>query len=224
MARTADYTKGNRFFQIEYLRNMPPIRVFGNSSLSFVNKISSGYWNVMDPTNGFTAIHTAALRALDLDKIAKRYFFESDMLFRLNIARAVVRDVPLPAIYADEESNLRISKVLVDFPQRYLKNFFKRFFYSYILRDMNMGTIETMIGALMLVWGVSFGIVTWINSAIQESPTPIGTVMLATLPIILGSQLLLAAIGYDIYNVPNEPLQTLGRAEGRHGLTTKEIA
>lgn len=210
LAGSADYTKGNRFFQIEYLRNMPPLRVFGNSSLSFINKISSGYWNIMDPTNGFTAIHAAALRAIELDKIAKRYFFESDMLFRLNVVRAVVRDVPIPAIYGDEESNLRIGKIVIDFPQRYLKNFFKRFFYNYILRDMNMGTIETVLGVPLVCGGILFGAVTWINSAMQATATPIGTVMLATLPIILGSQLLLAAIGYDIYNVPTEPLQKLG--------------
>lgn len=207
LAGAADYTKGNRFFQIEYLRKMPPARIFGNSSLSFVNKISSGYWNIMDPTNGFTAIHAGALRALDLDKVAKRYFFECDMLFRLNLVRAVVRDVPMPAIYGDEESNLRIGKVLLDFPQRYLLNFFKRFFYSYILRDMNIGTIEALVGSGLLVGGILWGITNWITHAIDGTVTPVGTIMLAMLPIILGSQLLLAAIGYDIYNVPNEPLQ-----------------
>lgn len=77
----ADYTKGNRFYAIENLEGMPFVRIFGNTSLSFVNKLSSGYWNVMDPTNGYTAIHASALSALPLSKIEKRYFFESDMLF-----------------------------------------------------------------------------------------------------------------------------------------------
>jgi glycosyltransferase involved in cell wall biosynthesis len=209
LAGTADYTKGNRFFNIGFLRQMPAIRVMGNSTLSFVNKISSGYWNIMDPTNGFTAIHATALAALDLDKIANRYFFESDMLFRLNIIRAVVRDVPMPAIYGDEESNLKIGKILFDFPGRYLKNFVKRFFYNYVLRDMNIGSIETLIGTVLVVGGLVYGITNWISSGIQDMATPVGTVMLATLPIILGSQLLLSAVAYDIYNVPSEPLQKI---------------
>lgn len=209
LAGTADYTKGNRFFDIDFLRDMPPVRVFGNSSLSFINKISSGYWNIMDPTNGYTAIHASALRALDASKLAKRYFFESDMLFRLNVIRAVVRDVPMPAIYGDEQSNLKVGQVLMDFPRRYLKNFFKRFFYNYILRDMNIGTIETLLGGTLFLAGTLWGIGNWISHGIDGQTTPVGTVMLAALPIILGSQLLLAAIGYDIYNVPNEPLQKI---------------
>ena len=216
IANTADYTKGNRFFNIEYLRHMPPVRVFGNSALSFVNKISSGYWNIMDPTNGFTAIHSTALREIDLDKIAKRYFFESDMLFRLNVIRAVVRDVPMASIYGDEESNLKIGKVLVDFPLRYLKNFFKRFFYNYILRDMNIGTIETLVGLFLVLAGGTWGIINWISHGMIEQETPAGTVMLATLPIIIGSQLLLAAIGTDIHNVPNEALQKMNLPRPPH--------
>ncbi|MDB5582206.1 MAG: glycosyltransferase family 2 protein [Bradyrhizobium sp.] len=206
-ARRADYTKGNRFFNIEDLRQMPFVRVLGNSALSFVNKISTGYWNIMDPTNGFTAIHKSTLKLLDLDKLAARYFFESDMLFRLSIVRATVRDVSMPALYADEESNLKIRKVLFDFPGKYLLNFFKRFFYNYILRDMNIGSIETILGSVLFIFGVTWGLFNWIASGLEGVATPVGTVMLASLPIILGSQLLLAAVAYDIYNVPSEPLQ-----------------
>ncbi|PPK59398.1 glycosyl transferase family 2 [Malaciobacter marinus] len=81
----ADYTKGNRFTDFKALRKMPKIRLFGNSGLSFLVKAASGYWNLMDPTNGYTAINKHALEELDLDNIAKRYFFESDMLINLNI-------------------------------------------------------------------------------------------------------------------------------------------
>ena len=86
----ADYTKGNRFYNLEEILTMPKSRIFGNAMLSFVNKISSGYWNIFDPTNGYTAIHTDVIRMLPLSKISKRYFFESDMLFRLNTIKAVV--------------------------------------------------------------------------------------------------------------------------------------
>ena len=102
----ADYAKGNRFFDIEALKNMPKIRILGNLVLSFFAKISTGYWQIFDPNNGFTAVHISALKRIPLYKVSKRYFFESDMLFRLSIIRAVVWDVPMDAKYGDEKSNL----------------------------------------------------------------------------------------------------------------------
>ncbi|HEY8381985.1 MAG TPA: glycosyltransferase family 2 protein [Microvirga sp.] len=205
----ADYTKGNRFHALEYLQSMPPLRIFGNSALSFVNKVSSGYWNVMDPTNGYTAIHATALKRIDLDKVARRYFFESDMLFRLSIIRAVVRDIPTPAVYGDEKSNLKISRVLLDFPRRYAANFFKRFFYNYLLRDLNPASIETVLGTVLVVFSLTTGIYHWVQAGLTGEATPTGTIMLVTLPAILGVQFLLAALNFDISNTPKEPLQTI---------------
>ena len=103
---SADYTKGNRFHDFNALRSMPKIRLFGNSLLSFAIKATSGYWNIMDPANGFCAIDSQTLHTLNLDKIEKRYFFETDMLIHLNLMNKVVQDVPIPAIYKDEISNL----------------------------------------------------------------------------------------------------------------------
>ncbi|MEE1610160.1 glycosyltransferase family 2 protein [Microvirga sp. CF3016] len=207
--KEADYTKGNRFYEIEYLQTMPPMRIFGNAVLSLVNKCSTGYWNIMDPTNGYTAIHSTALRMINFDKVAKRYFFESDMLFRLSSIRAVVRDTPMPSVYGNETSNLKISRVLVDFPSRYLVNFFKRFFYNYILRDISPATLESMLGSVLTITGTAYGAYNWINAGFSGSPTPTGTVMLVALMVILGAQLLLAALAYDINNVPKDPLQSM---------------
>ena len=81
----ADVTKGNRFFFLEDVAQMPALRLFGNAVLSFVNKAVSGYWDVMDPTNGFVAIHAEVLHMLPLEKLEPRYFFESDMLIHLNV-------------------------------------------------------------------------------------------------------------------------------------------
>ncbi|MBL8595225.1 MAG: glycosyltransferase family 2 protein [Devosia sp.] len=203
---TADYAKGNRFFAIDYLRGMPTIRLLGNSTLSFVNKLASGYWNVMDPTNGFTAIHTEALRWLPLERLARRYFFESDMLFRLATIRAVVRDVPIPARYGDEVSSLRVGRVLLDFPLRYAAVFVKRFVYCYILRDLNVGTIESFAGMALLLFGLIFGAANWAKALATGMLTPSGTVMLASIAVILGVQFLLAAVSFDVNNVPDEPL------------------
>ncbi len=208
VAGKADYTKGNRFFSPENLRGMPPLRLVGNAILSFVNKLSSGYWDVMDPTNGYTAIHTTALSILPLRKIDPRYFFESDMLFRLGTLRAVVRDVPMVARYANEHSSLRIRNVVLRFPGSYLARFVKRVFYLYFLRDFNVGSLELVAGSLLLGFGALYGGYHWLY-ALSTGPAPTGVIMLAALPVIIGFQLLLAAISFDVGNVPRTPLQEL---------------
>jgi len=81
----ADYSKGNRFFKIKYLKQMPAARLIGNAGLSFISKLSTGYWNVMDFTNGYIAIRCDILQYMDLDDIDNRYFFETDMLYQLGI-------------------------------------------------------------------------------------------------------------------------------------------
>jgi dolichol-phosphate mannosyltransferase len=206
LAGKADYTKGNRFFSPASLRGMPAVRLFGNSVLSFVSKLASGYWDIMDPTNGYTAIHRGALSLLPLQSISNRYFFESDMLFRLSTVRAVVRDVPMSARYADETSSLRISKVIVEFPPKYLGRMLKRLFYLYYLRDFNVASLQMLSGTLLFLFGVLYGGYHWIVSLMTDQTAPTGVVMLAALPTILGFQLLLAAIGYDVGNVPRVPL------------------
>lgn len=203
----ADYAKGNRFDSIEDLEGMPLIRVLGNAALSLISKISTGYWNITDPTNGFTAIHRFVLNKIDLDRLRKNYFFESDMLFRLSTIRAVVFDVSIPAKYGDEESNLRISRVLVEFPWRYLVNFIKRIFYRYYLREWTVASIELPVGFLMMVFGIGYGISKLIYSSTTGVPTSAGTVMISVLPIIVGFQLSLAFINYDVSNIPNRPRQ-----------------
>jgi glycosyltransferase involved in cell wall biosynthesis len=126
LAGEADYTKGNRFFYLEEIRAMPKIRLFGNAVLSFMTKLSSGYWDLFDPTNGYTAIHADVARHLPFGKISRRYFFESDMLFRLNTLRAVVVDIPMDAQYGDEVSNMKISKIVGEFLFKHIRNFSKR--------------------------------------------------------------------------------------------------
>ena len=211
IAGQADYTKGNRFFDLEEIQAMPRIRLFGNAVLSFMTKISSGYWDLFDPTNGYTAIHADVARHLPFSKISRRYFFETDMLFRLNILRAVVVDVPMDANYGSETSSLRVSKVVGEFLFKHARNFLKRIFYNYWLRDMSLASIELPIGMLLFVMGLAFGAYHWINSFLNGVPTSAGTVMLAALPVLMGSQLVLAFLGYDIANIPRRPLHRLRR-------------
>jgi glycosyltransferase involved in cell wall biosynthesis len=202
----ADYTKGNRFFNLERIRAMPRMRLFGNAVLSLLTKLSSGYWDLFDPTNGYTAIHADACRYLPFDKISKRYFFESDMLFRLNTLCAVVVDVPMDAVYADEVSNLRISRIATEFLYKHTANFCKRLFYNYYLRNMSLASIQLPLGLVMMAFGIVYGVTHWIESAQADRATPAGTVMVAALPLIMGMQLVLAFLAHDIASVPRRPL------------------
>lgn len=202
----ADYTKGNRFYRPESLKGMPPLRLLGNAALSFINKLSTGYWSVMDPTNGYTAIHTAVLRELPLDKLERRYFFESDMLYHLNIIRAVVRDVPMDAVYADELSHLKILSAIPEFMLAHVRRFFKRYAYTYLIRDFNLGSIYSLFGTLLCVVGLIFGVTHWQLSIVTGAPATSGTVMLAALPLLVGIQLLIAFLHQDVSHVPTEPL------------------
>jgi len=198
----ADYTKGNRFYDLEKITAMPKMRLFGNAALSFLTKLSSGYWTLFDPTNGYTAIHRDVARHLPFNKISRRYFFETDILFRLNTLRAVAIDIPMDAKYGDEVSNLKISKIIGEFAAKHMRNFAKRIFYNYYLRDMSLASIEMPIGVLMMVFGILFGGYHWLGAAYSGSSAPVGTVMLSALPIIIGLQLVLAFLAYDINSAP----------------------
>jgi glycosyltransferase involved in cell wall biosynthesis len=217
----ADYAKGNRFHSVWSVRQMPGVRLFGNAALSFLTKLSSGYWSLFDPTNGYTAIHAEALRQLEFANISERYFFESDMLINLGNIRAVVQDVPMKAVYAQETSNLKIRNIIGQFLRKNVKELMKRVLYTYFLRDFSLASAQLLSGMLLFGFGTIYGAWGWYESIATGSPASTGTVMLATLPIILGFQLLLSFFGFDMANEPKVPLQAgmpgfdrrVGRAE-----------
>lgn len=204
----ADYTKGNRFFSIEDAAQMPKTRFLGNFFLSFISKASSGYWNVFDPTNGFTAIHRNALSLLPLDKIERRYFFESDLLFRLNTIEAVVQDAPMKARYGDEVSNLHAGRELVRFAGKHVSRLWKRIVYRYFLRGMSAGSV-------FLLGAIAFTLTTIIYAAIYLShsmatgePSSPGEVMLGGAFLIIAVQLALGFFVVDVSFSPSVPLQS----------------
>ena len=206
LTRQADYVKGNRFYDLSQIRQMPTLRIVGNAILSFMSKFSTGYWGIFDPTNGFTALSGAVAAHLPLSKISNRYFFETDMLFRLNTLRAVVLDMPMHASYGEEKSNLSVAKVLPEFLLKHVRNFTKRIFYNYFLRDMSVASLELVAGTVLFVAGGGFGAWHWLKALTTNVPTPLGTIMLAVLPILIGMQLLLAFLAYDIATVPMRPI------------------
>jgi len=205
----ADYVKGNRFYRVRHTAGMPVVRLLGNAALSFITKFSSGYWQLFDPTNGFTAIHRALLAELEFASIAKRYFFESDLLYHLNQLRAVVTEMPMPASYTDESSSLSPIKMVGPFLRGNLLNAVKRIFYSYFVRGFSVASIELLFGIVLLAFGIVFGAWHWWLSLTHDLPATAGTVMVAALPLILGVQLLLSWLGFDVAAEPRHPVHAL---------------
>jgi len=177
----ADYTKGNRFYNPSHLRAMPKGRLIGNAVLSFVSKFSTGYWNVFDPTNGYLALDLRLLKHMDIEKIDRRYFFETDLLFRAGLAKAKVLDIPMLALYEDEVSNLHFSKEAGRFMRGHTRNFFKRLGYNYFLRDFSVASLELVIGLATLIFGLIYGIS---HLGGSDEPRSAGVVMLAALPTL----------------------------------------
>jgi hypothetical protein len=131
----ADYTKGNRFRDFQALQQMPFIRRAGNMALGFLTKAATGYWNLFDPTNGFVAIRADVLVQLPLQRIDRTFFFETSMLANLYMIGAVVRDVPMPARYRGESSNLSVRRTLFEFPFKLIQTFFRRLAVKYMIYD-----------------------------------------------------------------------------------------
>lgn len=206
LAGRADYTKGNRFFHVDEIARMPIIRRAGNLGLSFLAKLASGYWNVFDPTNGFIAINLDVFRGLDTRRIHRRYFFETSMLIELNLSRAVVVDVVMPARYRGEISSLSVGRSLFQFAYYLLRGFLRRVWMQYFVLDFSLGSLFLVTGLLMGIFGAAWGLFFWDKSNRTGIPASTGTVMIAVLPVILGFQLLLQAIAYDIQNAPKTVL------------------
>jgi glycosyltransferase involved in cell wall biosynthesis len=202
----ADYAKGNRFYNLTHISQMPFIRIFGNSALSFMTKLSTGYWNVFDVNNGFVAIHAKVLSYINLEKVSDRYFFESDMLYQIGLIRAKVVDIPIDACYADEKSNLKIKKVFFDFLFKHIRNFYGRIFYNYFLRDFSIGSIGLIFGFFLSISGLIVGSAAWIKAIQTLEPTPLGTIMLSVFPLLVGIQFLFLFISHDILSTPNKAI------------------
>jgi len=192
------FAKGNRFSDLKMLKSMPAIRRVGNLGMSFLIKMASGYWNIFDPANGYFCIHCSVLKKLDLDRLSKRFFFESSLLIEMYYSGATIKDIPMPAIYADEKSNLSVWKTLFSFPPKLISAFFRRIWLRYFIYDFNIGSLYIFFGVPLFLFGIIFGIVKWIHYAFLQTGTPTGTIMISVISLVLGFQMLLSAIQYDI--------------------------
>lgn len=197
-----DLVKGNRFADMDTVRRMPVLRLIGNAGLTFLVKFSSGYWTLVDPTNGFFAVRSNVLRGMELSALADRYFFEIDLLCSLGLRKRAIAEIEMPAIYADERSSLSIGRALLTFPLRLLVRFIRRIVVNYFIVEINVGSFCALIGYPLLVAAVIFGSYEWMLSARSgESRSP-GTVLLALLLFIIGFQLSIQALFYDVQSAP----------------------
>jgi len=205
--RRADYCKGFRFHETGNLKQMPVVRLIGNIGLSFLTKIASGYWNIFDPTSGYTAIHREALSRLNLDNLNKSYFFETDMLIGLYKIQAVVKDVEIANRYGDEESQLNPIHISLTFPWLLIKATLKRILWRYFIIDFTAVSLFIVIGLPMFLYGFGFGLYNWISNHMKNVPTPVGTIMITVILLFFGFQFLLQSFVLDIQNIPQTPIQ-----------------
>ncbi|MEO6826806.1 MAG: glycosyltransferase family 2 protein [Microbacteriaceae bacterium] len=206
------FAKANRFFAPESFTGMPKYRVLGNIVLSFMTKLASGYWHLFDPQNGYTAIRTEVLARVPLKNVARRYSFENDLLIHLNILQIPAIDVPIPAVYGEEVSSIRLSRVVPELMSLLTKGFWRRIWYRYVLWSFSPVALLLVLGLILFIVGL--GISVWVCFQIAFSVVATAaTVMLAALPLMLGTQMLISALQLDIQGSPSQP--TYSPYEGR---------
>jgi glycosyltransferase involved in cell wall biosynthesis len=157
----ADYAKGSRLLRKEYREEMSRWRFFGNSVLTFLTKVSTGYWRLTDPQNGYTALSMSVFDSIDLDALYDDYGFANDLLAKLNVIEARIVDVPIPARYGDEQSDIRYSRFVPRLSGLLLRNFLWRMKARYLVADFHplvflyaLGVAGAMVGLGALGWAL----------------------------------------------------------------------
>ena len=213
-----DLVKGNRFADPATMQTMPTTRLIGNAALTLLVKFSSGYWTIVDPTNGFIALRAQAIRNLSLTKIADRYFFEIDLLCSFGLRRRTIAELEMPAIYRDERSSLSITRVVFSFPPMLVARFLRRILVNYLIVELNVGSLAGLIGFPLLAFALVFGGHEWAVSAATGISRPTGTIVLALLLFMVGFQLTLQAVLYDVQFSPRTLKLRRDTVEVREGV------
>ena len=193
-----DYVKGNRLIHGGARLVMPKTRFFGNSVLSILTKIASGYWHVSDTQTGYTAISFAALNAIKIHKIYPRYGMPNDLLVKLNIAFCTIKEVKIKPVYnIGETSKLKVHKVIPLISWLLFKSFFKRLWAKYLFRDFHPLFLLYHFSILVGLMALPYAIKVLTLTLFQESVSP--TTMLAFFFLFTSSfQSLLFAMWMDI--------------------------
>lgn len=204
----ADYVKGNRFFYLDSANSMPLTRRIGNLGLTFISRFATGYYSISDPTNGYVAISAPLAANLPTEKLSRRYFFETDILFRINTLGASVMEIPHAAYYGDEQSNLKVTEELFNFFKRNIATYFKRLFYQYILRDFNAGSLLLFFGLIFGGFGLVGALSAWVESSVTGVPRSGGALALLEVMIILSAIFLVGFLNYDIGREPKRAISS----------------
>lgn len=197
LEKRAEFTKGNRFRSPDVLIKMPLIRLIGNLGLSFLTKLSTGYWELFDPTNGFIAFSRNTISRIPLMKIDNRYFFETDLLFRLSLSDTLIEEISMQPLYKNEKSSLVPLLELFNFFFKHLFIFFKRIFYQYFLLDFNPGSISLVISLILGSMSIIIGFSRIVIGNINKVETPYGIQTLFLTFILISSQFFINFIYYD---------------------------
>lgn len=199
----ADYTKGNRLLSSEYRKGMTKWRFLGNSLLTFLTKVGSGYWQLMDPQNGYTAISKTALERLSLDSIYPWYGYCNDLLVRLNVQGFKIKDVVMPAKYGREKSGIKYSRYIVKVSWMLLKDFFWRLKMKYVIFSFHPLVLFYFFGIILAPLGF-LGVLYSLYYKFIEGGDLFIRVTLSLLAFMLGVQFLLFAMLFDMQVDTNE--------------------
>ncbi len=195
------FAKANRFYSTTSYAGMPRHRLFGNIVLTFMTKAASGYWNLVDPQNGYTAITRQVLERLPLDRLAERYEFENDQLIWLNILDVRAIDVPIPALYRGERSSIRLTRVVPRLTWLMFTGFWRRIFLKYVLWSFSPIALLLFVGSFLVLVGLAVGAwATW--ESLGPATASAGTVLLAVTPFLTGVPMLVQALALDIAATP----------------------
>ncbi len=193
-----DYVKGNRLGHKSAKALMPRRRFIGNSILSILTKIASGYWHITDTQTGFTALSNKALNQIELFNIYPRYGMPNDMLVKLNIENCTIKEVAIKPIYfIGEQSKMKIRKVIPRISWLLVRSFFKRIWIKYLYKSFHPLFILYHMGIFLLLISIPFGIKILIKVFTQTDANPV-TVLAFALLFISGFQSLMFAMWMDI--------------------------
>jgi len=191
------FAKANRFYSMNSFQGMPWLRIFGNVVLSFMTKVASGYWQLFDPQNGYTAVHREALQRIPLERVRTGYEFENDLLIHLNIAHVRAIDVPIPARYGSEVSTIRLSREVRRLGGLMVTGFWRRIWWKYVIQSFSPVALLLFGGLALVGFGLLVGIFVVANTLGPRTASA-GTVMLSAAPLLSGIHLLISALVLDI--------------------------
>ena len=193
-----DYTKGNRLFTGDAWKIMPRVRYLGNSMISLLTKIASGYWHVADSQSGYTAIGLKALETIDWDQMYKRYGQPNDLLVRLNVFDFRVRDVTVRPVYGvGERSGIKPLRMIPQLSWLLFRLFLYRMGMKYVIRDFHPLLFFYAIGLILFPSGFLFGVYLLIVR-IVSGPVAGTSALFAALMMLTGLQFLLFAMWFDM--------------------------